>query len=103
MFLFTGSRPALGPTHSLIQLVPGALSPGVKQQGREADHSPPAIPPLSSHMSSWCSAHRDSFTFTITIYEVFEINKFSVARVRCSANMQLNFIVLSLALTSVKR
>jgi hypothetical protein len=25
-----------------IQWVPGALSPGVKLQGREADHSPPA-------------------------------------------------------------
>jgi hypothetical protein len=25
-----------------IQWVPGALSPGVKRQGREADHSPPA-------------------------------------------------------------
>jgi hypothetical protein len=44
--------------------VPGALSPGVKQMGREADHSPPtsaeiknggAIPPFS-HMSSWRSA-----------------------------------------------
>jgi hypothetical protein len=25
-----------------LQCVPGALSPGVKLQGREADHSPPA-------------------------------------------------------------
>jgi hypothetical protein len=35
-------RPALGPTQPPIQWVPGELSPGVKRQGREADHSPPA-------------------------------------------------------------
>jgi hypothetical protein len=46
-----------------IQWVPGPVSPGIKQQGCEADHSPPssakvndgAIPPLS-HTSSWRSA-----------------------------------------------
>jgi hypothetical protein len=32
------SRPALAPAQLLIKWVPGALSPGVKQQGREADH-----------------------------------------------------------------
>jgi hypothetical protein len=36
------SRPALGPTKLPIQEVSGALSPGVKRQGREADLSPPA-------------------------------------------------------------
>jgi hypothetical protein len=44
-----------GPPSPPIKWVPGALSPGVKQQGHEADHSPPsnaevknggAIPPL---------------------------------------------------------
>jgi hypothetical protein len=35
------SRPALGPTQHSIKWVPGAVSPGVKQPGREADHSPP--------------------------------------------------------------
>jgi hypothetical protein len=35
------SRPALGPTQRPIQWVPGALSPGVKRQGREADDSQP--------------------------------------------------------------
>jgi hypothetical protein len=34
-------RPDLGYIQPLIQRVPGALSPGVKQSGREADHSPP--------------------------------------------------------------
>jgi hypothetical protein len=41
-FLFsTLSRPAVGCTQPPIQWVPGALSPGVKRSGREADHSPP--------------------------------------------------------------
>jgi hypothetical protein len=43
IFLFTTvSRTALGPTQPPIQWVPGALSLGVKQPGREADHSPPS-------------------------------------------------------------
>jgi len=36
------SRPALGPTRSPIQWVPGALSLGVRRPGCEADRSPPA-------------------------------------------------------------
>jgi hypothetical protein len=42
-FLFSKSpRPALGSTQPPIQRIPGALSPGAKLPGREADHSPPA-------------------------------------------------------------
>jgi hypothetical protein len=36
--LATASRTALGPTHP-IQWVRGALSPGIKLPGREAEHS----------------------------------------------------------------
>jgi hypothetical protein len=41
-YLFSAlSRPVLGPTQPSIQWVLGALFPGVKRQGREADRSPP--------------------------------------------------------------
>jgi hypothetical protein len=43
IFLFiTASRTALGPTKPPIQWISRALSLGVKQSGREADHSPPS-------------------------------------------------------------
>jgi hypothetical protein len=54
-FLFTASRPPLGPTQSPIEWVPGTVSSGIKLQEREADLSLPssaevknsgAIPPL---------------------------------------------------------
>jgi hypothetical protein len=56
--------PALGSTQPPIQWLSGALSPGVKRTGREADHSPPttvevkkcgSIYPLP-HTPSWRSA-----------------------------------------------
>jgi hypothetical protein len=52
------------PAQSPIQWLPGAVSPEVKRQGREDDHSPPssaevknagAIPPFP-HTSSWNGA-----------------------------------------------
>jgi hypothetical protein len=66
---------ALGPTQPPIQWVPGALSLGVKQLGREADHSPPASSKVKNACSytstpqyifmAWCLVkHRDNFTFT---------------------------------------
>jgi hypothetical protein len=58
------SRPALGPAQSPIRWVPGALSPGVRGPGGEADHSSLSSAqvnnggavPLLPHMSSWHSA-----------------------------------------------
>jgi hypothetical protein len=42
-FLFsTSSKTVLGSNQPHNQWVPGVLSPGVRGQGREADHSPPA-------------------------------------------------------------
>jgi len=38
----TASRLALGPTESLIQRVPGALNPGLKQLEREPNRSLPS-------------------------------------------------------------
>jgi hypothetical protein len=61
---FTASRPALKPTQSPIQRVPGALSSRVKRLGLDADHSHPpsseimngeTIPTLPS-FPSWHSA-----------------------------------------------
>jgi hypothetical protein len=63
-FVSSPLRPAVGLTHPPIQLVLEAVSPPVKRQGRDADHSPPfsvevensgTIPPLS-YASSWRGA-----------------------------------------------
>jgi hypothetical protein len=42
IFLFIDFVPGLGPTQSHIQWVHLAVFPGIKRQGREADHSPPS-------------------------------------------------------------
>jgi hypothetical protein len=44
----TASRLTLGPTHSFIQRIPGALSLGVKRPRREVDHSPPSTPEVKN-------------------------------------------------------
>jgi hypothetical protein len=63
-FLPHSVQTTLGPTQPPIQWVPLTSPPGVKQQRRKTDHSPPfsvevknggAIPPLP-HMSSWHGA-----------------------------------------------
>jgi hypothetical protein len=41
ILFYPSSRPSLGFTKSPVQWVPGALFPGLKRPGREADHSPP--------------------------------------------------------------
>jgi hypothetical protein len=55
-FFTTTSRTALGPTQPPIQLVPGALSLGVKRPGREADHSPPS----SAKVKEWVELYLHS-------------------------------------------
>jgi hypothetical protein len=58
------SGPVLGPTQPPIQWVPEALSPGAKQPGREADHSPPTSAEVKNmwiytstpHTPSWHNA-----------------------------------------------
>jgi hypothetical protein len=40
------------PTQLPIQLVPGALSLGVKRPGRDADHSPPTSAEMDLHIQS---------------------------------------------------
>jgi hypothetical protein len=64
IFVFAVSRLALALAQSPIKWVLGALSPGVKRQGRDNDHSPPssaegknggAITPLPS-TASWLRA-----------------------------------------------
>jgi hypothetical protein len=58
------SRPALGLAQPPIQWVPEHVSPGIKRQKREGDHSPPTsaevekiwISTSTPHMSSWRNA-----------------------------------------------
>jgi hypothetical protein len=54
------SRPALGPTQPPIQWVPGAVSPGVKRQRREAEHSPLCVFcfPIQIRSSTWLNNFR---------------------------------------------
>jgi hypothetical protein len=57
--LFMFSRPALGSTQSSNQWIPRALSPGVKQPRREADHSSPTSAQVNTptpHAPSWRNA-----------------------------------------------
>jgi hypothetical protein len=78
-FLFTiSSRPTQPP----IQWVPGALSPGVKRQRREADHWPPAIrdaPLRWLEASIPCPCN--SFQHVITTYQSYETNQWHVSLV----------------------
>jgi hypothetical protein len=62
-----------GPHSASCPCVPGALSPKVKQQGFEAERSPPpsaevkndrAIPPLSICLNVLLLKYRDSVTFS---------------------------------------
>jgi hypothetical protein len=71
-------RPVLGSTKPHIRCVPGALSPGVKRPGREADHSPPTstevkksgsiypLPYTPSWRSTYLVKYSDNFTSLIS-------------------------------------
>jgi hypothetical protein len=68
ILLFIKSRPDLGPNQPPLHWVAGAVTSGVNQQGREADHSLPssaevkndgAIPPLP---------HKTSCHFTFNLH-----------------------------------
>jgi hypothetical protein len=56
------SRPALGPTQPPIQQVPDALSPGVKRQDSEADHSPPTSVKV---MKMWIYTSTPTYIFMV--------------------------------------
>jgi hypothetical protein len=56
----TSSRPALGSTQPPIQWVPGALSPGVKRPGREADHS---LPTSAEVKKMWIGTSTPPYAF----------------------------------------
>jgi hypothetical protein len=54
------STPVLGSTQHPVQWVAGALSPGVKRPGREADHSPPASAEVKK---VWLYTYTTPYTF----------------------------------------
>jgi hypothetical protein len=56
LLLSTSSRPVLGPTQTPIQWVPGALSPGVKWPGRQADHSPPTSAEVKKYVDLYTNS-----------------------------------------------
>jgi len=58
--LATASRPALVPIQPPIQWVPGALTPGVKWTGLEADHSPP---PSAEVKNTWSYISTPPYVF----------------------------------------
>jgi hypothetical protein len=81
----------LGPTQPPIQWETGALFLGIKQPGREADHSPPfsveiknawsyiSTPPIRLYgvVLSYKEQNRDNFTFYLYIYLPLAITIFS--------------------------
>jgi hypothetical protein len=77
--LNTASRTVLGPSQPPIQWLPGALSLGLKQPGREADHSPPSSAEVKNAWSysstpqydfmAWCLVkHRGNFTLLYRLH-----------------------------------
>jgi hypothetical protein len=63
-FLFSmSSRPALWSTQPRTQWVPRALSPGLKLQGREADHSLPTSANSAEIKKMWIYTSTPSYAF----------------------------------------
>jgi hypothetical protein len=65
----TASRPALGPTQPLVQMVAGAPSWDVKRLGRSAEHLPPPSAQIKNS-SSWYAEkqlylHQKHYNFSI--------------------------------------
>jgi hypothetical protein len=80
LFIFaTASRPAVGPTQPPSEWVKGAFCPGVKQAGRDADHSPPSSPEVRNARSYTSTSqyvfmafkYRDNFIFTFEHFSTF--------------------------------
>jgi hypothetical protein len=79
LYFHQQSRPSVEPTQPPIQWVPGALSPGVKRPGREADRSPPSTAEVKKKWSytsitpyvpmTWCIiSTRYKFTCGLRIF-----------------------------------
>jgi hypothetical protein len=84
IFLYTtASRPALRPTQRPIQCVPGALSLGVKWQGREADHSPPSSAEMKN---AWCYASTPQYAFMVWCSVLKHRDNLICAIVKCTWN-----------------
>jgi len=66
-FFATASRPILDPTRPPIYWVPGVLPLGVKQPGREVDHSPPS----SAEAKNTCRSTSTPLYVLMAWYVVF--------------------------------
>jgi hypothetical protein len=64
IFLFPTavSRPALGPTQSPIQWIPGVLTPVVTRPGRKADHSHPSS---AENKNAWSYTSIHAYVFMV--------------------------------------
>jgi hypothetical protein len=83
-FFFSSPRPDLlwGPPNLLSDVYRGAISPGIKRPGREANHSPSSSTEFKNAWS-YTSIHtnifmawyfikpRDNFTFTLPLFSSF--------------------------------
>jgi hypothetical protein len=121
------STSAVGPTQPPIQLVAGAVSPGVKRKKNEAKHSPPSIaevknggamPPLR-HKTSRCGTSYLSSEITLlshiayaltqtllqqfmlTLFVVSDIGLYDVSESCQPSRFQVIFLIVALLLTLI--